>query len=57
MRDSKYGLSGCLHNDISLKVPAALAILARARHISIRLRDSLYAAFLDTLGTSFNFCV
>jgi len=40
--------------DLSLaKVPAALAILARARQISIRMRDSLYAAFLDHIGSKF----
>jgi len=40
--------------DLSLaEVPAALAILARARQISIRMRDSLYAAFLDHIGSKF----
>ena len=40
--------------DISLaEVPAALAILARAKQISIRMRDSLYAAFLDNIGSKF----
>lgn len=40
--------------DLSLaEVPAALAILARAQQISAHMRDSLYAAFLDHIGSKF----